>query len=251
MDLGFVTRLGVLLIRPGLLVSSAPPFGGQYAPVAVKAGLSVLLAITMAPIVSVPDTVGVGVLAVVAVREAAIGLALGMSIRVLLAGAEVAGQLTGFQLGLAYAATVDPQSGARNNLVSTLYNSVALLTFLGVDGHHALLRAVAQSYTVLPIGAGHVAADLGGMVASLLGTVFVFGAQVAAPVVIVLLVVEVAAGIIARVAPPLNMMVIGFPLRLLAGLIALAAAIEVVPSVTIHAVGRAMELAGRLAYGFR
>jgi flagellar biosynthetic protein FliR len=88
-------------------------------------------------------------------------------------------------------------------------------------------------------------------VASLLGLLFVFGTQVAAPVVIVLLVAEVAIGLVSRVAPALNMMVVGFPIRLIAGLIALAAAIGVVPSVLSRLVVPALEMAGRLAYSLR
>jgi flagellar biosynthetic protein FliR len=251
MDLTFVTRFGLLLIRPGLLIATAPPFGGQYTPAPVKIGLSVVLGLAIAPSVAMPGTVGTAALVVLAAREAAIGLALGLAVRILLAGAELAGQLAGFQLGFAYAATVDPQTGARNNLVATLYSSLALLTFLGTNGHHALLRALAESYQALPIGFGRLDPGIARIVASMLGVVFVFGTQVAAPIVIVLLVAEVAVGLIGRVAPALNLMVIGFPIRLLAGLIALAAAIGVVPSLTARLVGPALELAGRLAHAFR
>jgi flagellar biosynthetic protein FliR len=251
MDLSILTRLGLLLVRPGLLVAAAPPFGALYTPVPVKIGLSVVLGIALAPSVSIPSTIGTAGLAVMLAREAAIGLALALSVRTLMAGAELAGQLAGFQLGFGYAAMVDPQTGARNNIVGALYSSLALLTFLGIDGHHALLKALAESYRELPIGIGHVDAGMAKQVASLLGLLFVFGTQVAAPVVIVLLVAEVAIGLVSRVAPALNMMVVGFPIRLIAGLIALAAAIGVVPSVLSRLVVPALEMAGRLAYSLR
>jgi flagellar biosynthesis protein FliR len=251
MDLTLIARLGLLLIRPGLLVASAPPFGGLYTPAPVKIGLSVVLGITMAPLVAMPADLGVAALAVMAAREAAIGLALALAVRSLMAGAELAGQLAGFQLGFAYAATVDPQTGARNSVVAALYSSVTLLTFLAVNGHHALLRALAESYRAMPIGLGHIDAGVAKSVASLLGLVFVFGTELAAPIVIVLLIVEVAVGLISRAAPALNLMVVGFPIRLLAGLAALAAAIGVVPGVVARLVVPALELAGRLAYGFR
>jgi flagellar biosynthetic protein FliR len=250
-DLAIITRLALLLIRPGFLVATAPPFGGQYTPVPVKVGLSVVLGIAISPTVAMPASLTLAALTVMAIREAAIGLALGLSIRILMAGAELAGQLTGFQLGFAYAATVDPQTGARNNLIAALYSSITLLTFLGINGHHALLRALAESYQAMPIGIGHVDSQMATSVAALLGLLFVFGTQMAAPIVIVLLVAELAVGLISRAAPALNLMVIGFPIRLLAGLVALAAAVGVVPSVVTRLVMPALELAGRLAYGFR
>jgi flagellar biosynthetic protein FliR len=250
-DLAFVTRLGLLLVRPGALVLAAPPFGGLYTPAPVKIGLSVILAVAMAPLVAVPSDVPAAALGVVLAREMAIGLALAFAVRILMAGAELGGQLAGFQLGFAYAATVDPNTGARNNVLASLYSALTLFTFLGLNAHHALLRAVAESYRAMPIGVGHLEASLGHSVASLLGLIFVFGTQVAAPVVIVLLLVELGVGLISRAAPALNLMVIGFPLRLLAGLIALAATIAVVPSLVARLVVPALELAGRLAFAFR
>jgi flagellar biosynthetic protein FliR len=251
MDLSFVTRLGLLLVRPGLLIAAAPPFGALYTPVPVKIGLSVVLGIVLAPNVNLPGAVGLPAFAVILAREAAIGLALALSVRVMMAGAELAGQLAGFQLGFAYAAAVDPQTGARNSIVSAVYGSLALLTFLGINGHHALLKALAASYRELPIGLGHVDPAMAGQVGNLLGLLFVFGTQVAAPVVIVLLVTEVAIGLVSRVAPALNMMALGFPIRLIAGLVALAATIGVVPSVVARFVVPALEMAGRLAYSLR
>lgn len=251
MDLAFVTRLGLLLVRPGLLIAAAPPFGALYTPMPVKIGLSVVLGLALAPTVTLPGAVGMAPLAIILAREAAIGLALALSVRSLMAGAELAGQLAGFQLGFAYAAAVDPQTGARNGILSALYTSLTLLTFLGINGHHALLRALAESYQAMPIGLGHVDAGMTTSVAALLGLLFVFGTQVAAPIVIVLLVVEVAIGLISRAAPALNLMVLGFPIRLLAGLIALAAAIGVVPSALSRLVVPALEMAGRLAFAFR
>ena len=77
------------------------------------------------------------------------------------------------------------------------------MVFLVVDGHHALLRALAASYAALPIGAGGWAAtgELAPLVARMLGMVFVLGVRIAAPVVVVLLVVELALGLLSRVAP--------------------------------------------------
>jgi flagellar biosynthesis protein FliR len=250
-DLGFVTRLGLLLVRPGALVLAAPPFGGLYTPTPVKIGLTVILGVVLAPAVAVPGEVATAGLALLVARETAIGLALAFAVRVLMAGAELGGQLAGFQLGFGYAATVDPNTGARNNLLASIYSALTLYTFLSLDAHHALLRALADTYRLVPIGYGFHAATIGRTAASLLGVVFVFGIQVATPIVIVLLVAELAIGLVSRAAPALNLMVIGFPVRLLAGLIALSATIGVVPSIVARLITPALELAGRLVFAFR
>ena len=127
--------------------------------------------------------------------------------RVLVAGAELAGHLTGFQIGFAYSSLVDPQSGARNGVLSALYANLVVMVFLVIDGHHQLLQALAASYSALPIGGSAWAAtgELAPLVARTLGTVFVIGVRIAAPVVLVLFVVEVALGLLSRVAPQLNL----------------------------------------------
>ena len=71
----------------------------------------------------------------------------------LVAGVELAGHLSGYQIGYSYGATIDPMSGVRNNTVTALFGLVAVLTLLSVNGHHAVLRALAASYEALPIGA--------------------------------------------------------------------------------------------------
>src|SRR4029078_5695982 len=93
-----------------------------------------------------------------AARELLIGLALSLSVRVLIAGAELAGHLSGFQIGFAYSSLVAPQSGARNVVLSALSATFVVMVFLVLDGHHQLLHALAASYAALPIGAGGWAA---------------------------------------------------------------------------------------------
>lgn len=250
-DLAPLARLGLLLVRPGMLIMAAPAFGGTYAPPMVKIGLTLMLALTMLPAAALPSVNNpVSVLTVMA-REVVIGMALGFGVRVLTAGAEFAGHLAGFQLGFAYASVVDPQAGVRNSVLSSMYGLAALMVFLAIDGHHQFLRALATSYSVLPIGMGHVDASLAMTVGRIMGMVFTVGVQLSAPVVIVLLVVEIALGLMAHVAPMLNLMAQGFAVRLLVGLLVLAAVVQVIPDVVVRTAGQALDLAARLALAFK
>jgi flagellar biosynthetic protein FliR len=245
-----VERLGLLLVRPGVLVMASPAFGGVYAPAFVKIGLTVILAIVLSPLVSLP-AIAPGALPLFAMREAVIGLALAMAVRVLIAGAEFGGHLIGFQIGFSYAAIVDPQSGVRNNLLAALHGMMAVVTFLSIDGHHALIRTLAASYQSMPAGPGHVDGSLVGTVTQMLGAIFTLGAHLAAPVVVALVLVELALGIISRSAPALNLMVVGFPIRLIAGLVALAAGLRVGPPLMRGVGALALDLSARLALAFR
>jgi flagellar biosynthetic protein FliR len=244
-----ILRFGLLVIRPGMLVVAAPMFGATFVPAPVRIALGLLLGVLVAPLASPPAVTGAPAsIAAVVVSEAVIGVALGMGFRLIIAAAELAGHLVGFQMGLSYAALVDPQSGVRNNVIAALYANLAIMTFLGIDGHHSVLRALAASYVALPMGGLPASGGLGALVAQMLGLVFVTGVRLAAPVVTVLLIVELALGLVSRAAPSLNLMVVGAPVRLLAGLAALALGVQVVPPVVAGVARPAVDLTIRLLH---
>jgi flagellar biosynthetic protein FliR len=247
-DFSPVARLGLLLVRPGVLIATSSVFGGTFAPPIVRVGVIVLVTLALAPTVPLPENVGGAGMAMVALRETLIGLALTFSIRIIVAGAEFAGHLTGFQLGFSYASVVDPQSGARNNVMSALYANIAMLVFLAINGHHQMLNALSASYHALPPGGSPAGGgDLASLVARTLGQVFVIGLRMALPVVLVLVIVEIGLGLVSRVAPQLNLMVMGAPVRILVGLFILGATLAVVPDVVLGAVDPALRLASRMA----
>ncbi|MEW5981059.1 MAG: flagellar biosynthetic protein FliR [Acidobacteriota bacterium] len=241
-----LSAFGLLLVRPGMLVVASPVFGGSFVPPPVRIGLTVAVAALLLPAVEVPAALSSLGLVVVTAGEVVIGLALALAVRALQAGAELAGHLAGFQAGMSYAALVDPQSGARNSVVAALYSSLALLAFFGINGHHALLRALAQSYRVLPPGTWGLARGDAGDVAAMLGLVFLLGAQLAMPVVIVLLVLEIVLGLLSRAAPALNFMILGFPVRVAVGLLTLAVGITMVPDIVARFAPAAVDGAMRL-----
>lgn len=234
-----------------MIVAFAPPFGGTFLPARAKVAVTVVIAIALVPSVTIPPPTGDIGLTLVIVREAAIGLALAFMVRALIAGTELAGHLASQQIGFSYAGVIDPSTGAQNNAVTWLYGMLATLTFLGLNGHHEVLRALSASYRGLPIGAGSIDAALLTAIREALGLVFVVGVRLAAPIVLVLLVVELAVGLVSRTAPALNFMMIGFPLRLIVGLIVLGVVVAAVPQVTGSLIERTIAMSGRLAAAFR
>ena len=230
MEFAAVARFGILLVRPGALMMVGPGLGGQQVPMQVRIALTALLALALAPNVTLPTGPSIGLVAVV-LREVLIGLALGLAARAVIAGAELAGHLCSQQIGFSYAATVDPEGGARNTVLASLYGLLATLTWLAIGGHHLLIRALDASYTGLPIGGGGIDGSLLDSVREVLGIVFVTGLRLAAPLMAVILVVEVALGLVSRAAPALNFFVIGYPVRLAVGLFVVALTIAAVPGV--------------------
>ena len=230
-DLSVIVRFGLVLVRPGMLVMVAPALGGTFAPAPVKVATTVLLALILAPTVAVPAAVSDVSLTLVIAREVVIGLSLGLAVRAIIAAAELGGHLSGYQIGFSYAATIDPVSGVRNSVITSLYGLLAMLAFFAVNGHHQILRALVASYDGLPIGGGHVDQSILAGVRQILGLIFTVGVRLAAPLVLVLLIVELAVGLVSRSAPSLNFMVVGYPVRVVVGLIVLAAMVGVIPQV--------------------
>lgn len=246
-----VLVFGLLLVRPGMLVMGTPLFGSAFAPAPIKIGLIVLVTVLLAPAVDVPRITELNTLVVVALREVFIGFAMALALRLLIAGAEFGGHLSGFQLGLSYAALVDPQSGVRNNVLAALYGSLAVFIFLLTNAHHDVLRAFAASYEALPLGLGGIADTLGATVARMFGLMFVLGVRLAAPLVVTMLLVEVALGVLGRVAPTLNLMINAAPVRLTVGWLVLLLTIRIVPEILSRALPGALQLGAQAAAAFR
>jgi flagellar biosynthesis protein FliR len=250
-DLAIVERFALLLVRPGMLVLIAPGIGGQHIPAPAKIALTAFIALGLLPSVTVPRELPELSMALVIGREIAIGMSLAFVLRALIVAAEFAGHLSGQQIGFSYGATIDPQSGVRNNMLAILYGSLATLGFLAINGHHAVLRALAESYSGLPIGIGHLNASIVGSVRDIFALVFIVGARLAAPIIVVLLIVELAVGLISRSSPSLSFMVIGYPIRIVVGLMLLAALVGTIPAVTNSLLDSVLMTGARTAQAFR
>jgi len=252
MDFGPLVLFGIVLVRIGLVIATTPVFGGTWAPMQVKVGLTMVLSLLLMPLIPMPPVASGGQLALIVAHEAVIGLALSFGIRALVAAAELGGYLIGFQIGFSYAGIIDPQSGVRNNVLAVTYGLITLLTIFVANLHHEVIRLMAATYVALPVTpSASVDPSLVSTIMKLFGTVFTLGAQFAAPVVLVLLLVEVVMGVVTRAAPSLNLMVIGAPIRLLVGLFSLSIAVQVVPSLINRTAGWSLELAAQLALAFK
>lgn len=206
--------LGLFMVAPVLSHASIPN--------RVKIGFSVLVALllapTLPPLPQVPLASWSGLL--VLAQQFLIGAAIGFAMRVVFSGVEAAGELIGLQMGLGFASFFDPNSEGQTLVIGSFLNLLAVLVFLSVNAHLFLLAALAGSFHSLPISAVPLAAGGFLQLAQAGGVVFALALQLALPLIAVLLVVNLALGILTRSAPQLNIFAIGFPITLGVGLIA-------------------------------
>lgn len=211
------------LVRILGLLMAAPVFGHRSVPARVKVGLGVFIALIVSPTLPPLPDVALGSWQglFILVQQFLIGLAIGFTMRVVFAAVELAGEIIGLQMGLGFASFFDPQSAAQTLVLSRFFNLLAMLVFLAVNAHLLVLGLVAESFTTLPVSAAPLAAEGFRSVASFGSTIFVVGLQIALPLIAVLLMTNLALGILTRSAPQLNIFAIGFPITLGVGLIVL------------------------------
>jgi len=221
--------LMLIMARVGALMMSAPFLGATNIPKTVRIGLGLLLSIILLPVVNLEAATGyLGPLDLLLGmgHEVIIGLLIGFSTQLLMAGIVLSGQLNGVQMGFAIANLIDPQNQGQISIIAIFKSMLALLVFISLNVHHLLIRAMHASFEALPpLGYGlsdRVLLDL----VHLGGKVFATGMKLAAPIYAVILFVQVSLGIIARTVPSMGILFnIGFSITILLGLATLGLAL--------------------------
>jgi flagellar biosynthetic protein FliR len=222
----FVVAYSLVLARSATFVTMLPVLGGDSVPRTVKVGLSVALAafqIATHGAELSPDfveqasrvtwlTFGLSL-----GREAALGAFLGCLLGLVLLPVRVAGEYLGQEMGLALGPLVGPTGGPAATVVSQLFEALATLLLLGLDGHHLFLAALHSSFLRVPLGGAP-----GPLPAAYLVTGITraqeWGLLLAAPLGAAMFLTSVVLALLSRVAPQLNLFSVGFTLRVAAGL---------------------------------
>jgi flagellar biosynthetic protein FliR len=212
------TRIAaLLLLTPVLYAVPVPPL----ARLLITLGLSCVIALPFAEQMSVPprDT---GELLRAALQEAAIGATLGLGVLMAFAGFALAGRLADIQVGFGVAQVFDPLTRTRLPILSSILGLFAVVFFFAVNGHHALLRGIAFSVERMPVGGGWSPAGAAEPLTRQAAVLFGLGFALAGPIVLSLLLLEFALGVISRNLPQMNMLVLGIPVKIVCGLLALS-----------------------------
>lgn len=223
----------LVFLRFGAILMSIPIFGGKNIPVVFRAGLAFSLSIILFPILkleSLPYTFEVLPFGIGVLSEIMLGVSIGLSVNLIFAGVQLAGQLIGYQMGFAIANVMDPQTGNQGSIIAGFQNMTALLLFLALNAHHWLLRAVADSFKLVPICDFNITGSVVEHLMNLACNMFIIALKVAAPVMAALLITSVCLGLIARTVPRMNVFLVGMPLKIALGLMFLAFSIPYLAS---------------------
>ena len=220
-DLAQFQMFLLVFIRVGAIMMSAPILGRRDIPFLFKAGLAMSVSIVLLPIINlepfpyfsevIPFSIGI-------VSEIMLGIIIGLSVNLIFAGIQLAGQLTGYQMGFAIANVMDPLTGKQSSIFAGVLNIVALLLFLAFNAHHWFLRSLAESFKLVPLFNFHINGSLAEHLIRMGTNMFVVAIKVAAPVMAALLLTSVALGIVARTVPRMNIFLVAMPLKIVLGI---------------------------------
>jgi flagellar biosynthetic protein FliR len=202
------------------LFTAAPVFSMRTVPRRVRVGLAILIVLCAQP--SLPEMPVIPldspIALMVVIQQLLIGVTIGFAARVIFAAIEFAGEIIGLQMGLNFAAFFDPMSGSQATAVSRFYGTIAAWLFVVMNGHLLLTTAVVGSFNVFPIAPAPL-----GFIRTLQpqvwgAEIFKLGLWVSLPIVAMLTLVNMVMGLIARVAPQMNIFSVGFPLTIGVGI---------------------------------
>ncbi len=217
LDLGalniYVPTFLYVLLRTSMFMAFMPLFGQDTFPIQFRVGMALALAAVLTPVVNFHS--GGASMAMLVVREIVLGLAMGAATRFVFEAVNVGGQLIATAKGLRAGEVFDPMFG-QSGEISQLLGALATLQFLAMNGHHDLLYVFVKSYDIVPAGGADIKA-VAMQILPLGGRVLVLGLKIAAPVMVVAFLANIAMGFIGKAAPSLNIMMTSFPIFILVG----------------------------------
>ena len=225
--------LFLIFIRIGIIFAVVPFFSAEIVPRRVTALMALFLSFILMPVIPRvqvrPEELNILMLLMIMMNQLLIGLALGLAIDVIFSGIQIAGELMGFQMGFSIANVVDPMTGITAPVTANVLYITAFLLFFSFGGHHLLIRALVESFAIVPIGDRMAETGFLMSVITYAAQMFVIGVKVAAPVVGVLLLINVSFAIVARALPQMNVFLMAFPLTIAVGLVFAALVVRMMP----------------------
>jgi flagellar biosynthetic protein FliR len=205
----------LVLARVTPLFVIAPLFSSQMIPPRVRGIIAVGISIGLTPIALHGQQIPTDPLALagLVIEGMLVGLGFAFSLAALMAAIESAGAMIDVISGFSYGSLINPLSGETSAVMARFYSLVGTLIFLVIGGDAWTLRGLDRTFQLVPLTRGPRLSSLLGGAEQVFGTVFAAALELAAPVLVALLITDVAFGVVSRVVPQLNVFAVGFPTK--------------------------------------
>lgn len=218
---GYMVRFLLVLLRSSLFFSFLPILGSKTLPTLFRIGLAVAFALFLTPFVNF--RAGENDIPILVFREIVLGITLGLAVRFVFFGIEIAGQMISDSMGLSIATAFNPEIGQSTD-ISRFMTVFATLLFLATDTHHDLIAVFVRSYDLVPAGSADVNALVREGVA-LTGRIFVIALKLSAPVVVGIVTTNLLLAFVYKATPQINIFFISLPLYIGIGFLLLFLAV--------------------------
>ena len=212
-------------LRVLAVFTAAPIFSSKSIPLRARIALAFFISLASQaslqdqPLISLSSPEALGAV----MQQVGIGLAIGFTVRLVFASIELAGEIVGFQMGLNFASFFDPSFNTQSSAVAKFFGHMAAFLFIVMNGHLLVIMAVVTSFKAFPVDQNFIEALKVMKLYELGANLFASGLWIALPMVGMLMFVNLAMGVVSRVAPQMNIYSIGFPITLTAGLVCITA----------------------------
>lgn len=214
LDVAWLSSFLLAMVRATAWLFVAPPFSSTSIPLKVKLGLGMAFALFVAPRFPAGDASLNSAAFIPAVAyQAAIGLAMGFGVLVLISAVQAAGALVDFSAGFSAASTYDPFSNASSTPFGRFYQLLATTILFASGGHAIIVRGFLTSFRVAGDGGGTGLEQVGRILTHDLVTFFAASLQMAVPLVAALFMAEIGLGMVAKAVPQMNIISLSFGLK--------------------------------------
>lgn len=223
-----------ILVRISAFIYAAPIFSLKNVPRRVKIGLSIAIAVIIFQLTGEVEIPGGSVIdyAMFVGKELLAGLILGYFANVGYNILSFAGHMMDMEIGFSMVNEFDPVMNTQVTITANLYSYAVMLMLLVTNMHHYIIKAIVDSFAVLPIGKFNIPPNMVQVMINFMVDYFIIGFRIILPMFASILIVNVVLAILAKVAPQMNMFVIGLQLKVFVGLLVLIFMITMIPSVT-------------------
>ncbi len=220
----FARVLGVFVTAPIFSYNNIPLYG--------KMGFSLFLAVTLLPLVNIPETLELGhfyIMLFASTKELITGMMIGFVCYLFLSCVYLAGHIIDMEIGFSIASVINPQDDTEIPVMANILYFMAILVLLLTNGHHTLIRGLVQSFEAIPLNGLHINIFMIDKIIGILITTFILSFKIAAPILAAIFITNVLLGILARTMPQMNVFVVGMPLKIFVGLIVIVMVIPLYP----------------------
>lgn len=222
----------LVFIRVSAMLTIFPVFAAPQIPRLARFGLAGVISFIIYRTTTLqPMSGGFYEFGAAVLSQIVLGMVVGFVASLVFTGIQFAGEMLDLQIGFAVANVINPTTQQQVTIVGEFQLAIATLIFLMTDAHHLLLQGIAGSFTLLPLPYIQMDPSVGGHIVNFMDQAFQIVFKIAAPAAVSLFVVNVALAFMARVAPQMNVFVVGLPLQIGVGMIMLAVSLPLLTTV--------------------